>query len=71
MIWHTGSSPRTAKDERPFRIRFSIPMPGWATVPSRACGGWVGNGPPRTVAAFPPEAERIERLAAEIDALLD
>jgi len=35
------------------------------------CGDSVGNGPPRRAAAFLPEAERIERLAAEIDALLD
>jgi hypothetical protein len=40
-------------------------------VPSPACGGSVGNGPPRRVRGIPPEAERIERLRAEIDALLD
>jgi len=40
-------------------------------TPSHACGGSVGNGPPRRAAAFPRKRKRIERLAAEIDALLD
>jgi len=51
--WRIGWSPRTAKGEKPFRIRFSTRTRGWVTVPLPACGGWVGNGPPRKAGAFP------------------
>lgn len=54
MLWRIGWSRRTAKGERPFRIRFSTLMPGWAIGLSPGCGDWVGNGLPRKARAFRP-----------------
>src|SRR5439155_24679448 len=47
VLWRIGWSPRTAKGEKPSRIRFSTLTQGWAIVPWHECGGWVGNGAPR------------------------
>src|SRR5262249_24989427 len=55
VLWHIGSSSRTAKGERPFRARLTTPTREWVIVPSPGCGGSVGNGPPRRAAAFPPK----------------